>query len=288
MEIRTLTQCKPEAILQAFNASFTGYFVPLQLTADQLSAKLSSDKVDLRQSAGAFVNGELAGFILHGFDVMEGRKIIYNAGTGVIPAYRHQGLVKKMYDYVTPSFRSNGIDSVLLEVITRNIPAIRSYERSGFENLRKLTCYKGEVQAIAKNDCTIKELDGYDWKQLKSFWDFTPTWQHSMNVVEDLKNTNRSLGAFIADKLVGYIVYNPVTKRVAQFGVDRRFRRKGIGSTLFSSISEAGQVVSVINVEETALETNAFLQKIGLVNFIDQYEMRLELNRTKFTAGGRN
>jgi ribosomal protein S18 acetylase RimI-like enzyme len=142
MEIRTLSGCSHQEILAAFNGSFSDYFVPLQLTLEQLENKMRTELVDAELSVGAFADDNLIGFILHAYDIVEGRKTVYNAGTGVIPNYRGEGLTRQMYDFVLPELRAKEIDSLILEVITENAAAIRSYEKVGFRRVRKLTGYK--------------------------------------------------------------------------------------------------------------------------------------------------
>jgi ribosomal protein S18 acetylase RimI-like enzyme len=277
MEIRTLKDCDPDDLVNAFNESFSGYFVPLQVTREPLINKIKSEKVDLDYSTGAFKDGKLSAFILHGYDIISNKKIIYNAGTGVVPGQRNQGLAKRMYDFIMPSLMVENINALVLEVITANIPAIKSYGKVGFKEKRKLLSYRGEVNTVTNEAVAIKELFSCDWEKLKTFWDFPPAWQNSINVLERGKDNLISYGAFIDEQLAGYIVYNPAIRRVQQFAVDRKYRRKKIASTLFFHIRQPGSSITVINVDESSLATNAFLKEIGLLNFIEQIEMQLDL-----------
>jgi ribosomal protein S18 acetylase RimI-like enzyme len=275
MEIRALRDSDIDEVLTAFNESFACYFVPLQLTKEQLLNKIRSEGIDLGYSTGAFINGRLSGFVLHAIDLIDNKKTVYNGGTGVIPGQRSQGLTQRMYDFILPVLSREKVDNVILEVITENIAAIKTYEKIGFKIKRKLACYKGEVRAEGNDDLIIKELRVHDWRKIKTFWDFPPTWQNSENVVERQKDTNISYGAFIDDKLAGYIVYNPLSKRVQQFAVDKHHRRKKIASGLFACISQPGTSLSLINVDESAVATGLFLKQIGLEKFLEQYEMQL-------------
>ena len=217
MIIKTLNGVRPEEILEVFNNSFSDYFVPFHLTIAQLHSKLISEKIDFALSVGAFSNERLVGFMLHGFDVIDNKRILYNAGTGVILLERGQGLTKRMYNFMLPKFKEQRIDEVVLEVISKNIQAIKSYEASGFEVIRELACYKGEVRvSVIETDFEIKELKNYNWKIMQSFWDTPPTWQNSKNVINKLKDTNRLIGAFIDNQLVGYLVFNPSNMRIQQ------------------------------------------------------------------------
>jgi ribosomal protein S18 acetylase RimI-like enzyme len=279
MEIRTLSNIDLDELLAAFNEAFSDYHVPLQLTMDQLKGKIRADKTNFDYSVGAFIDGKLVGFILHGYDIIDHHRIVYNGGTGVIPSQRKHGLTKQMYDFILPYLRAANVDSLVLEVMTQNIQAIKSYEKVGYQVARKLICYRGEMNTMDNAEMMIEEMFEYNWENIRSFWDFSPSWQNSSNVLEELMNTNKSYGAFVNNQLIGYIVYNPVAKRVQQFAVDTRYRRKKIATTLFNHLSKVyDRNFTIINVDEGSQATNEFLLKIGLKNFVEQLEMKLQLN----------
>ncbi|WP_299437750.1 GNAT family N-acetyltransferase [uncultured Aquimarina sp.] len=182
MEIHTLIGVDTKDILKVFNESFSDYFIPFQLTEEQLDSKMLADKVNLGVSVGVFEDERLIAFILHGFDEINGEKIVYNGGTGVIPEKRGFGLTKQMYNFILPVLKEKGINKLFLEVITKNIQAITSYKKSGYKIERELYCYKGEIViSNVNNNLEIRELQEYDWSLMQSFWDITPTWQMSIN-----------------------------------------------------------------------------------------------------------
>jgi ribosomal protein S18 acetylase RimI-like enzyme len=280
MEIRTLEGIDKKDIVNAFNASFSDYFTPFKLSEEQLTSKMLADKTDLSLSVGVFENETLIGFILHGYDIINDEKVIYNGGTGVIPEKRGSGLTKQMYHFIFPLLKEKRIDILQLEVITENIPAIASYEKSGFKIERKLLCYRGEVSIPDTNsNVDVRKLQDYDWELMESFWDIYPTWQNSKNVINDLKHSNISLGAYLENQLVGYIIYNPDNHRIQQIAVSTHFRKRKIASTLVREIIEPyGNTLSIINVDQSSKCVSAFLEKIGFENYLDQFEMKLQLN----------
>ncbi len=281
MEIKTLVGVDKKSILKAFNHAFSDYFVSFKLTEEQLSAKMLADKIDLNLSVGVFDKEKLMAFILHGFDIIENKKVVYNGGTGVIPEKRGLGLTKQMYHFILPILVKQGIDTITLEVITKNIPAITSYKKSGFKVKRELLCYKGYAEISKTTEhVDIKPLQHFNWALMESFWDVPPTWQNSKCVLSTLKDNNISLGAFIDNQLVGYTIFNPASKRVQQIAVNKDYRKKGIASTLILKLKEKyGNELSVINVDKRARAVNDFFNKIGLENNLEQLEMELELNK---------
>src|ERR1043165_2240865 len=109
MQIKTLEQTSIAEITDTFNTAFAGYFVKLHVTEEQLKQRLIAEGIDLGSSIGAYDNNRLAGFILNGFDTVNGVLRSYNAGTGVIPAYRGKGLTNAMYAKMLPMIRSKGV-----------------------------------------------------------------------------------------------------------------------------------------------------------------------------------
>jgi ribosomal protein S18 acetylase RimI-like enzyme len=281
MEIRTLAGIDNIKILSVFNESFSDYLIPFRLTEDQLKCKMIADKIDLELSVGVFENGKLIGFILHGFDIINNQKVVYNGGTGVIPKKRGLGLTKQMYLFNLPVLEKKGIDKIILEVISNNIPAIASYKKSGFKTTRELVCFKGELQTKKfNNELELKKLLTYPWEQMESFWDITPTWQNSKNVLIKLIGENDSLGVYIKDQLVGYIICSPKSKRIQQIAVHKDFRKIGIASTLVAQVAEKhGSTLSIINVDKKAQHVTRFFKSVGFDNYLEQIEMELILNK---------
>lgn len=124
----------------------------------------------------------------------------------------------------------------------------------------------------------MKRLQKYDWSLMSSFWDILPTWQNSKNVLDSFKSANVSLGGYIKNQLVGYVIYNPEKKRIQQIAVDRKFREKKIASTLISElIKHHGNALSIINVDNSSESTVKFISRIGLERNLEQLEMELKL-----------
>ncbi len=275
MIFRTLQGTSLAVLTTAFNRAFSDYMVPLQMTEAQLQHKMASDGVRLDLSAGAFKGDELIGFILHGFDVVEGKPQAYNAGTGVLPEHRGQKITSHLYEFIVPELKNAQIQQIQLEVIHGNVPAIKTYEAIGFEVTRQLDCYKGYLTNEPVAGADIRGLVSYDWTLMKSFWDWQPSWQNSISAVENVQRSNISLGAWHGDHLLAYLIYNPVSNRIQQFAVHPAHRRKGIGAALFYHVAQqAGKELVLINIDHNSGETASFLQRLGLQKFVGQYEMR--------------
>lgn len=277
--LRTLENISTKELLETFNSSFSDYIIPSYLTKEQLEDKIQSDSIKLEFSVGAFENNQLIAFILHGYDIIDNLKTVYNAGTGVIPAKRGNKLTSKLYEYVLPILYKNNINKILLEVITTNETAIKIYKNIGFKIIREFNCFKGSLNLTNTNsEYEISKLEEYDWQKLNSFWDLKPSWQNSVTAVEKLKKSNISIGIYENEKLLGYTIFNPKTKRIYQLSVNKDYRKIGVGKKLLEYISiHFGKEISATNIDSTSKETLSFITSIGMKMYIKQYEMELTL-----------
>jgi len=278
--LQTLEDISMEALLAAFNYSFSDYIIPFCLTKEQLEEKIKHDGIKLEFSAGAFENNQLIAFLLHGYEVVDNLKIAYNAGTGVIPTKRGNNLTARLYEYILPIFQKKNIDKVLLEVITTNEPAIKIYKNVGFKITRQLNCFKGTINTSNTNSgFEIRKSEVlYDWQKLCSFWSWKPSWRNSIMAVEKLKRSTVFIGIYENEKLLGYSIYSPKTKKIHQLSIDKNHRRQGVGQELLAFIAaNYEKEISFINIDHNSKETSQFMKATGMKIFIKQYEMELPL-----------
>lgn len=281
MTIQSLEKTSLDDIVQTFNEAFTGYFVNIHLTKDLLIHKMTQENIRLSHSAGAFDEDKLVGFILCGIDTRNGLKMAYNGGTGVIPAYRGKGLTPKMYDFLMDLYQREGVQKALLEVIVENAAAIRSYEKVGFDKLRALDCFKGQINynkptlGIA---ITPRQILHPAWNDFAGFWNWQPTWPNTTEAVQRAGGTLKLLGLYHDEELIAYGMINTQSGRIAQFGVKPEFRRRKIGKLLFYYLGKLGNPkLSIINIEREDQDTIRFLKEIGFSVYISQYEMGMNL-----------
>lgn len=274
MQYHTLENLSIESLCQLFNRAFSDYILKIELSPDFFKKKLISEDIDLSISAGAFKNGKPVGFILHA--LRDG--VAYNGGTGVIPEARGNHLTCKMYEYLLPKLKQKGTREISLEVIDKNLRAIKSYQKVGFEKLVDLNCYKGIPSGKPINlDIQIKRLIRPDFPFLESFWEWQPTWQHASRTLQK-SNDYTFLGAYKANQLVAYASVFPEKGRVAQFAVHPRHRKQGVASTLFQFIKQQTEnELYVMNVDGNHKQTHRFLESMGLTIFITQHKMKLKL-----------
>ncbi|MDR0193928.1 MAG: GNAT family N-acetyltransferase [Myroides sp.] len=277
MQIITLENVDKALIHQVINDSFADYIEPFSLTLEQLEFKIYAEQVDLSLSVGVQDNGRLVAFILHGIQSENNHLLAYNGGTGVILEYRKQGLVQKMYAFLEPVFQQRKVKRIILEVIQENIAAISSYQRLGFTVSRRFNCYDGILRQDIQSSQTfdIRPLSLIKWAEVKPFWDITPGYQCSESLIEQVLDKVNSLGVYVEDKLVGYIVFNQLRHRIYQLAVDSNYRNKGYAKALLGEVAQVfnQEEISVNNVDKRSIELNALLKSFGLVDTVVQLEM---------------
>jgi ribosomal protein S18 acetylase RimI-like enzyme len=277
LKILSLDHLSLSTLARVFNAAFEGYFVPIHFTIDTLKYKINSEDISLKLSTGVFDGSELVAFMFHGVRLSRA----YNAGTGVLPTYRRQGLVSRMYEFQFRQLRQAGINEVFLEVITQNTPAIRAYEKAGFSTIRQLVCYKGKVSnsSIPKGKhISIDNIEIQDIEGLTSFWNYPPTWQHQLTSLRNTEAQIQGVGLFKDGQVVAYGIIQPKMGRILQLAVHQQFRRQGLGRLLLHSLSNIGNPhLSILNIDDADVATNKFFQALGFEIFIEQYEMRVSI-----------
>lgn len=276
MRFQSLSSVSLTELTQTFNEAFSDYFVPLRLTEEAMAVKLRSESIDLAHSIGAFEGDALKGFILHGIDTWSGRKAVYNAGTGVVPAYRGRGLTQQLYNAIVPQLKGEGMVRHQLEVIEQNAPAIRVYERVGFTCARTLSCFKGLVEGEVDPELSFCEVTTPDFEAYKRFWNYTPTWQNDSPAVQLALDAHHLIEVRKSGELVAYAAYAPASGRLKQYAVAPAHRRRGYGRQLFQYLCRAagGKEVTLINVDDSDEASIAFFKAIGFQRFLGLWEMK--------------
>jgi len=132
------------------------------------------------------------------------------------------------------------------------------------------------ISSIKYELCNIELIN---WKLFKSFWDFKPSWQNSIESIIAVPNSFEVIIAKIDEDTVGYGIIDTITGDIPQLAVHMDYRRKGIGCNILKRLIQhtESQKVSFINIDNKYLSIFEFLQNLRVENFIDQYEMMLNI-----------
>lgn len=278
--IRPLSDENAESLTPVFNEAFSDYLVKVRATPESLAVKMKQESIDPAWSAGAYQEGRLVGFILHGCRSTPSGKWLYNAGTGVIPSARGQNLTEKMYQYILPLAQREGISRFVLEVIDENTRALNIYQKIGFDIERTLCCFSGAEppQPALQNSFFIKPLSSLP--EVPQTWqDSEPSWPAATASLKQVEESLLMAGAYEGEQLVGYIAVLAGMGRLLQLAVDPACRRRKIASALVSHCFNAKGYESMLalNVDEQDKGACAFFESIGWKPAVRQYEMGRKL-----------
>lgn len=279
MEIKSLDNICPDELFDTFEQAFADYEV--QLNKVELFAMLKRRGFDAKASFGAFDGNKTISFTCNGIGTFYGMPTAYDTGTGTLKDYRGKGWATEIFKYSIPHLKALGIREYLLEVLQHNIGAVSVYRKLGFEITRELYYFKKENELIDKSirtldfPYTLKPIDIAEYSSLSDFWDFKPSWQNSLEAIARSLEGFICLGVFSEDKLIGYGVFEPISGDVTQIAVDRRYRRRGVGSLLFQKMLESNKYsfVKIINVDVECSSMIAFLRSKNIEPAGKQFEM---------------
>lgn len=281
---RQLTNVPIEQLHKSWVNAFSDYAVPISSSVQELQYMLERRGYDDNLSFGAFDKDNLVGFILNGVRKWNGKLTAYDTGTGLNKEYRRRGIATQLFDKSLPILKSNKIEQYLLEVLHPNKAAFDLYSKKGFEVEREFDCYISPIsKAIFRKqtpgiEFQIIEPKELDWELLKSFWEFNPSWQNSIDSVEQKLNYLTILGIEVNGDLVAYGIIENHTGDISQIAVKESYRRIGIGTALLQkllSFSTTDQI-RIINVDQDYIPFRSFMNSINLSPEIGQYEMLLK------------
>lgn len=229
----------------------------------------------LDHSFGAFAeDGRLVGFLLHAIGRREYDQMAFNVGTGVLPAYRGQRLVGKLYEVATPQLRQAGCTHVGLEVIKANERALRAYHHVGFRPIRELDSFAGAVLMHPSYHGRTLELEELLPPQWKQFFQplHPPAWDHRLEALQRFADRYAAfrvhagpeiIGAFLIERESGYL---PHFTSLPTADWER-------GAAVLGATQKVHPELRILNVDVRDQARVRAVKHAGLVRIIDQYEM---------------
>ncbi len=120
------------------NRGFADYLVPLQFTADSLSAMARSDQIDFAASRVIHDGDQAAGVAL----IARRGSTCRLAGMALTPEARGHGLGRALLEQTLVDAHKRGDTTMVLEVINQNETAQKLYRSAGFEPIRQLLSFE--------------------------------------------------------------------------------------------------------------------------------------------------
>jgi ribosomal protein S18 acetylase RimI-like enzyme len=282
LDLRFLNESDFPAIYETFRAAFEDYTVPIQVDADRLRGLMSRRGARFEFSVGAFDGGKMVAVMATAVREFEDIYSAYDVFTGVIPGFRGQGLAGRMFDRARPALVESGVRRFLLEVIDSNAPAIRAYERAGFVTRRRFQCRALESVAERSGPAGLEwtTVEAPDWPTWSKFADREDSWQNSRASIAAVLPEAICLVARSGGATIGAAVVVPPARDLPWYGVDRRWRRRGVGTALLHralALLDGTGPLRIINVDAESAGELAFLARHGARDLPSQLEMVLDL-----------
>ncbi|EON70206.1 GNAT family N-acetyltransferase [Lysinibacillus sphaericus] len=217
MEIKTVSQCTLEEVIQAWNKGFEEYFVEIEMDEAKFLNRLEGEGLSPELSIVAFDGHEPIGIVMNGIRHLNGRKIAWNGGTGVSPAYRGKGVSRTLMDKTLAIYARENVDIATLESIKENNRAIALYEKYGYDITNHLLFLSGVFEAKVKEPLQMR-VEAIRPEQLSSFSFYKEDvpWQCSWH---SNKQGEAKVFYNLENEAMGYILYR------AQWGEDGQLER---------------------------------------------------------------
>ncbi len=273
MLIKPLNTIKQDEIIACFIQAFENYYVPMPTSYDYYIERWKAAGVDYALSYGMFDNNLLVGFIIHAIDKRNDYITAYNTGTGVIPDYRGNRIVKSIYEFAIHDLKANGIQKSTLEVIQDNEKAIKAYQGVGFEICKSYDAFSGKIELDEVLACDIVPIakEAFDWQIIPNrayySWDFQ---KETL-----LRREYKYYYVMHNQEIESFFMYHTETNYIGQFDV--LMPNEDAWLRLLSAIAQTTDTVKIINVDSRLTAKLEALQQSKLKNIIKQYEMELDL-----------
>jgi len=273
MKVESLNKAGFDELVNCFLTAFENYFVKVPADKNYYKERWRMANVDFNLSYGMYDQRKLVGFVINAVDNRHGELIAYNTATGVLPEYRGRRMVKSIYKHALPDLKKNGVTKCSLEVIDKNVIAIKSYQSIGFEICKTYKCFNGNLSLPNDSSVSIREVD---FNQVD--WDAMPnqdyySWDNQVATIR--KGNYRYYQVFHNGILESFFVIDPESGNIPQlelFGEDVDGWHR-----LFVGISQISGNVKINNVDVTLESKIEYLNSIGITNVVDQYEMELRI-----------
>jgi ribosomal protein S18 acetylase RimI-like enzyme len=286
-QFRFLSQELFPRVHETFREAFADYYVDTSgITESILFNRVIKNGVDFETSVGAFDGERMVAVTIVGRDEWKGAPAAYDIGTGVVPGHRGKGLAGGMFDFALPRLRESGVKRFVLEVIQENEPAIKAYERAGFEIAREFDCFKWPLDTVVSRDLPgspleIRTAPRELLDDITRHVEWRPSWENSFSSLRRIPDRLCVYGAYDEGMLAGLLVYYPALNWINTLVVKREYRRRGVATALLVHFAHERPgdrtVVKFVNVDHSDRATLALLEKTGFELHVRQYEMELEL-----------
>ncbi|HEX5324443.1 MAG TPA: GNAT family N-acetyltransferase [Capsulimonadaceae bacterium] len=141
------SQMSIEQLAKVTNATFQGYFVLVNHTAQTFAGACRAWSLDVAQSVVLEKkDGRLVGLAMLGIRADRG----WCGGFGILPRYRGRGLARFLAQGLIEKARNLGLKSLQLECFVENTPAVRVYLNAGLRIIRNVATLTADLEMLSR------------------------------------------------------------------------------------------------------------------------------------------
>ncbi len=273
VEIKSVEHVSDEALRLAMNCAFSDYAVPMELSGRIFALMMRQRGLDRVASRIAVIAGEIAAIWLVS---VRGHRV-YLISSGTCPAFRRQGLARRLAEDCLTDLRQRRIASFQTEVLVHNNNAFDLYTSLGMMITRRLECYDlPRPMEPAKHAAHQIPWEVIEDKVLP-LAEVEPSWQNSFSAIGAVADDVTCWTVSDDRGLAGYAAVIPETGTLAQIAVRKDRRCDGIAKSLIS-VCHRGDNLRLINVDGRSDSFLAFLQAIGAEPTVSQFELNMRVS----------
>jgi ribosomal protein S18 acetylase RimI-like enzyme len=229
-EIESASSFPLPDLVKILNQGFEGYFIPIQIEIVDFLNMLRKDGIDLTASRVLVTDDHPVGIALIARRGWSSRL----AAMGIAREKRGTGAGSWFMGQLIKDAYQRGEREMSLEVIEQNEPAVKLYQKSGFQILRRLI---GLIckDALDEEQSTLQEIDLREMGRLISQHGLMDLpWQLSG---ESIAQMNPPAHAYRKGQ-ANVVISNPEAERVVIWSllVEEKARGNGLGTDMLKSI----------------------------------------------------
>ena len=263
-----LQETSIEQLTNCFNLAFSDYEQSICFTPEKMKYYLTASAVDLSLSFGAFFQDQPVAFILNSSGMYNGQSVVFDAGTGVIPAHRGKKVFSALFDHTCQQLRNRGITKYYLEVLQSNHHAVSIYSKKGFSIQREFSVLtaSGPRQGW---DNPIPAVPYSDFAGFSTIFSVQPSFEHTTHNV----NQNPQLYEVLYLDDRAYCIYAKRNGEIIQLHYNELEALKEVMSALISRYPSA----MAKNIDCGCADVIRMLTEIGFTEILKQYEMARDI-----------
>ena len=251
-------------LADCFNLAFSDYEQSIRFTPESLKYYLTASSVNLALSFGAFCGEQLIGFILNADGIYNEQRVVFDAGTGIVPEHRGKKVFSGLFEYTVGQLQNCGIAKYYLEVLQSNHHAVSIYSKKGFTVQRE---YSVLVASGPKYDRT-ENVEAAPYQEFKAFpvaCSVAPSFEHTTHAIHQ----NPQLYEVLYLQHQAYCIYAKRNGEIIQMHYDTLDALKEVMSALIRRYPSA----MAKNVDFEYPQVIQMLTDIGFKEITKQYEM---------------